>query len=137
MKTGWDQKNDIQSNGRNAIRGKYKKKVSGGRKNKLSTEDQLLMAFEDIREYGTYFHVSQSCRVSESTVWKTIRWIESALIQRKEFALPRRKALREGDMQYEAIILDATETVIERPKKTEEILFKKEKEAHNKDRNHN
>jgi hypothetical protein len=37
-----------------------KKKAKGGRKNKLSIEDRLLMALEYIREYRTYFHVSQS-----------------------------------------------------------------------------
>ncbi len=36
------------------------KKVKGGRKNKLSIKDMLLMTLEYIREYGTYFHVIQS-----------------------------------------------------------------------------
>jgi len=80
------------------------------------------MAFEYIREYRTYFHVSQSYGVSESTAYKTIRWIEDTLIRRKEFALPGRKALRESDMEYEVVIVDSTEPEIERPKK-EEILF--------------
>ena len=33
------------------------KKIKGGRKNKLSLENQLLMALEYIREYRTYFHI--------------------------------------------------------------------------------
>ncbi len=36
------------------------KKARGGRKSKLSIEDRLLMGLEYIREYRTYFHVSQS-----------------------------------------------------------------------------
>lgn len=36
------------------------KKINGGRKNKLSIEDMLLMTLEYIREYRTYFHISQS-----------------------------------------------------------------------------
>jgi hypothetical protein len=40
------------------------KKVKGGRKNKLSIKDMLLMTLEYIREYRTYFHISQSCNVS-------------------------------------------------------------------------
>lgn len=35
-----------------------KKKAKGGRKSKLSVEDQLLMALEYIREYRTYFHIA-------------------------------------------------------------------------------
>jgi uncharacterized Fe-S cluster-containing radical SAM superfamily protein len=52
------------------------KKARGGRKNKLTIEDQLLMALEYLREYRTYFHVSQSYGVSESNAYKIIRWIE-------------------------------------------------------------
>ncbi|MBL3284688.1 IS5 family transposase domain protein [Rickettsiales endosymbiont of Paramecium tredecaurelia] len=33
-----------------------KKKTKGGRRNKLSMANQLLMALEYIREYRTYFH---------------------------------------------------------------------------------
>ena len=40
--------------------GDKKKITKGGRRNKLSMENQLLMALEYIREYRTYFHVSQS-----------------------------------------------------------------------------
>ena len=52
-----------------------KKKSKGGRKNKLCLEDQLLMALEYIREYRTYFHISQSYGVSESSAYKTVRWV--------------------------------------------------------------
>jgi len=58
-----------------------KKKALGGRKNKLSIEDRLLMALEYIREYRTYFHVSQSYGLSESTTYDTIKWIENTLIK--------------------------------------------------------
>ena len=94
-----------------------KKKARGGRKNKLSLEDRLLMALEYIREYRTYFHVSQSYGVSESTAYETIKWIENTLIKHPDFALPGRKALLKSDMEYELVLIDATETPIERPKK--------------------
>ena len=99
-----------------------KKKVRGGRKNKLSLEDRLLMALEYIREYRTYFHVSQSYGVSESTAYDTIKWIEETLIKHPDFALPGRKALLKSDMEYDVILIDATETPIERPKKSRNII---------------
>lgn len=34
------------------------KKIQGGRKNKLSIENMLLMTLEYLREYRTYFHIS-------------------------------------------------------------------------------
>ena len=93
------------------------KKAKGGRKSKLSIEDRLLMALEYMREYRTYFHVSQSYGVSESTAYDTIKWIEGTLIKHPDFALPGRKALLKSDMDDEVILIDATETAIERPKK--------------------
>jgi hypothetical protein len=93
------------------------KKIKGGRKNKLSLENQLLMALEYIREYRTYFHISKSDGVSESTAYKTVRWVEGTLIKHPDFALPGRKALLKSDMEYEIVLVDASETPIERPKK--------------------
>ena len=88
-----------------------------GRKRKLCTEDQLLMALEYIREYRTYFHIAQSYGVSESTAYKICCSVEDTLVKHPEFSLPGRKALYKSDMQYEVILVDATETPIERPKK--------------------
>jgi hypothetical protein len=94
-----------------------KRDANSGRKKKLSIEDCLLMALEYLREYRTYFHVSQSYGVSESNTYKIIRWVEDTLIKHPAFALPGRKALLKSDMEYEVILIDAAETPIERPKK--------------------
>ena len=40
------------------------KKARGGRANKLSIEETLLMSLEYLREYRTYFHIRQSYGVS-------------------------------------------------------------------------
>ena len=98
-----------------------KKKAKGGRKSKLSVEDQLLMALEYIREYRTYFHIATNYGISESVAFKIIRWIEDTLIKHPDFALPGRKALLKNDMEYDIILVDASETPIERPKKKSEI----------------
>jgi len=94
-----------------------KKKAKGGRKNKLSIEDQLLMVLEYIREYRTYFHIAKSYGVSESAAFKTVRWVEDTLIKHPDFALPGRKALLKSNMEYEVLLVDASETPVERPKK--------------------
>jgi hypothetical protein len=108
-----------------------KKKAKGGRKAKLILEDRLLMALEYIREYRTYFHVSQSYGVSESTCYETIKWIENTLIKHPDFSLPGRKALLKSDMEYELVLIDATETPIERPKKDKSTFTQeKRKDTH-------
>ena len=106
-----------------------KKKAKGGRKNKLCIEDQLLMALEYIREYRTYFHTSQSYGVSESSAYKTIRWVEDTLIKHPDFSLPGRKALLKSDMDYEVVLIDATETPIERPKKDKNIITREKRKS--------
>lgn len=104
-----------------------KKKAKGGRKNKLCIEDQLLMALEYIREYRTYFHTSQSYGVSESSAYKTVRWVEDTLIKHPDFSLPGRKALLKSGMEYEVVLIDATETPIERPKKNKNIITREKR----------
>lgn len=106
-----------------------KKRLKGGRKPKLSVEDRLLMTLEYIREYRTYFHVSQSYGVSESTCYETIKWIENTLIKNPDFALPGRKALLRSDMEYELVLIDATETPIERPKKDKSASTQEKRNA--------
>ena len=54
-----------------------KKIKKGGRPSTLAIEDQLLMALEYLREYRTYFHLGQSYGVSESSCYKTCKWVES------------------------------------------------------------
>ena len=46
---------------------------------------------------------------------KTVRWVEDTLIQHPDFVLPGRKDLINNN--YDTILIDATETPIERPKK--------------------
>jgi hypothetical protein len=95
-----------------------KKKALGGKPNKLKMEDRLLMSLEYIREYRTYFHVATSYGLSESACYRNIRWIEDTLIKHPDFALPGKKALLESGMEYEVVLIDATESPIERPKKS-------------------
>lgn len=99
-----------------------KKKSKGGRKNKLCIEDQLLMALEYLREYRTYFHIGKSYGISESSAYKAVTWIEDTLIKHPDFSLPGRKALLKSDNEYKVILIDATESPIERPKKDKNIF---------------
>lgn len=94
--------------------GRYRK---AGRKGVLSIEDKLLMALEYLREYRTYFHLGRSYGLSESACYRACRWVEDALIKSGKFSLPGKKALLKSDVEYEVILVDASETPIERPKK--------------------
>ena len=93
------------------------KKARGGRPNKLSVEDTLMMSLEYLREYRTYFHIGGNYGISESYAYKLIRWVEDTLIKSGEFSLPGKKALLKSDVEYEIVLIDATETPVERPKR--------------------
>ena len=93
------------------------KKARGGRPNKLSVEDTLMMALEYLREYRTYFHIGNNYGISESYARKLIRWVEDTLIKSEEFSLPGKKELLKKDAEYEAVQIDAAETPVERPKR--------------------
>ena len=98
----------------------HKKKEFGGSPNKLQLEDRLLMWLEYMREYRTYFHTASDYGISESACFRNCVWIENILIQSKEFSLPKRTAPLKSDMELTVITVDATESPIERPKKSRE-----------------
>ena len=93
-----------------------------GRPPKLSREDQLLMTLMYWREYRTQFHIAGAYGVSESTVCRTIRKVEDALIHSGKFRLPGKKVLQQNDTVIEVILIDASEQPIERPKKSKNAI---------------
>ena len=98
--------------------GERNKKALGGKPNQLSIEDRLLMTLEYLREYRTYFHTGSAYGISESACYRNIKWIEETLVKHPDFGLPGKKALLKSDQQYEVILIDATESPIQRPKKS-------------------
>lgn len=109
---------------------KCKQKAAGGKPNTLCIEDQLLMMLEYWREYRTYFHIGQTYGISESAAYRNIKWRENALAKSKVFRLPGRKAVAASERVFDVVLIDATETPIERPKKTKALLFGQEEAAH-------
>lgn len=103
------------------------KKIKGGRPNNLSIENRILMTLEYLREYRTYLNIATSYGLSESNVFENIRWVENVLIKSKEFSLPGKKALLKSENEYEVILIDATESPIERPKKNSKISIQEKR----------
>ncbi len=97
----------------------FSREFSSGRPMKLSYEDQILMTLEYLREYRTYFSLGQIYGMSESKTFNIVKKIEDILIKAKEFKLPSRKVCLE-DKEIEIVVVDATESPIERPKKNKE-----------------
>jgi hypothetical protein len=92
-------------------------KKKTGRPGKIRLEDQVLMTLEYWREYRTYFHIGQSWGVTESTACRIIRKIEKILSEARVFTLPGKKYLYQSDSLINTVVIDVTESPIERPKK--------------------
>ena len=95
------------------------KKWRGGRKKKLSIEEQLILTLKYYRFYVTQKALAFEFGVGEATVCDTIKWVEETLIKDGTFSLPGKKKLLEDD-SIEVILIDVTECPIERPKKNKE-----------------
>jgi hypothetical protein len=87
-----------------------------GRHSKLRPEDMLLVACKYWRQYATFAELGFEFGVAESTAHDIVKWVEDVLIKHKEFHLPGKKALL-SDPNIEVVLVDATESPIERPKK--------------------
>ncbi len=112
---------------------------------KLSVEDQLLVVLEYWREYRTQFHIGTSWNLSESAVCRLIKKVERLLMDSGKFRLPGKKQLlgcgswsgnptdptplyQQAD-NWQVIVVDVTESPIERPKKADAIALRSHQRA--------
>jgi hypothetical protein len=89
-----------------------------GRPPTLSDADQLLLTLLYWREYRTQYHVAAEYGISESTCGRIIRHVEEVLSESTHFKLPKKKRLDRSSIDIEVVVVDVTETPIERPKKS-------------------
>lgn len=104
----------------------HRKHASRGTPPKLRYADKLLLMLMYYREYRTQFHISITYGISESSVCEIIKEMESILLQDKKFHLPGKKALLQAENNFEVVLVDVTESPVERPKKNNaEIIREK------------
>lgn len=94
-----------------------------GRHRKLSLEDMLLMTLEYYKEYRSMECIGASYGLSKTNVGKVIKWVEEVLIKSGEFSLPGKKKLVQPTIEYEVIVVDTTETPIQRPKNNQRKYY--------------
>lgn len=102
----------------------------GGKPAKLGLEDKLLMTLCYLREYRTFAHIGMTYDYSESQTYRIIIWCEDILIKSGKFTIGGKNELFKINKDH-LVLIDVTESPIERPKKkTEEILLRKEKKTY-------
>ena len=75
------------------------------------------MTLQYWREYRTYFHIGLSWGVTESVVCRTVQRIDNIRIKSKAFHLPGKKQLRDGGTAFAVLLVDVTESPVEKPPK--------------------
>lgn len=113
-----------------ALQPEWRATPKPGAKPKLALSDRILVALEYWREYRTYFHISTNWEVSESTVCRTVHWVENKLMQTGQFRLPGKQQLVRGFGTPSVVIVDVTETRIERPKRRQRAFYSGKQKAH-------
>ena len=88
-----------------------------GGQNKLSVEDQLLVALEYWREYRSQFHIATNWGVHETTVGRLVAKVEDLLVKCGKFRLPSKRQMYQPGWEWKVMIVDVSEIEIERPQK--------------------
>lgn len=86
-----------------------------GRPPKLAQSEQVLLCLMYWREYRTLAAIGFSYGVSETTAWRIVRRVETALLSSGRFALPGKKALHSAQLKNALVLVDATEVPVQRP----------------------
>ncbi len=105
------------------VKGNDQKKKKLGRRPKLIIEDQVLMVIQYWREYRTYYHIGLDWGLSESAVCRTVYKIENILIKSRKFSLPGKKELWKMSSEDDLVVMDVTESPIEKPQKGQKRFF--------------
>lgn len=115
------------------LRRSEQQKKRSGRPSKLLLTDQLLLMLMCWREYRTQFHIAKSYGIHEANANRIIRKVKGALVASGAFKMPGKQAARsdEGvDISFMVVdAVDATDTPVERPKKSRSAATAERKSA--------
>jgi hypothetical protein len=103
----------------------------GGSPPKLSVEEKLMITLKYLREYRTMEQIAYDYPVCKSTVCASIQWVENTLRKNSLFKLPGKKVLKEAPSANECMVVDVTESPIQRPKK-QKIYYSGKKASYTK-----
>jgi hypothetical protein len=95
----------------------------GGRPPKLTPEDKLYVALKYLREYRTMDSLAAEYGVCKGSVCLAIQWVEDTLAKDGMFELPGKRVLKRKSASIEYIVVDVTESPINRPQKGQKEYY--------------
>ncbi|MDR0786074.1 MAG: transposase family protein [Treponema sp.] len=102
---------------------------NGGKPPKLTPEDKRYIALKYLREYRTMDSIAAEYGVCKGTVCLAIQWVEDTLVKDGSFALPGKKVLKRKSDSIQYIVVDVTESPINRPKEGQKAYYSGKKSA--------
>jgi hypothetical protein len=99
----------------------------GGKPLKLTVEDKLYVTLKYPREYRTMDSIAAEYGVRKGTVCLSIQWVEDTLAEDGTFALPGKKKLKRKSTSIQYVVVDVTESPINRPKKNQKSTIQEKK----------
>jgi hypothetical protein len=96
---------------------------NGGKPPKLKPEDKLYITLKYLRQYHTMDSIAAEYGVCKGTVCLAIQWVEGTLVKDGSFALPGKKVLKRKSASIQYIVVDVTESPINRPKEGQKAYY--------------
>jgi hypothetical protein len=103
--------------------------TNGGKPPKLTPEDKLYITLKYLREYRTMDSIAAEYSVCKGTVCLAIQRVEDTLVKDGTFVLPGKKALKRKTDSIQYIVVDVTESPINRPKEGQKAYYSGKKSA--------
>ena len=101
----------------------------GGKPPTLTPKDKLCVALKYLREYRTMDSIAAEYGVCKGTVCLSIQWVEDTLVKDGTFKLAGKNALKRKSASIEHIVVDVTESPINRPKENQKEYYSGKKNA--------
>ena len=102
---------------------------NGGKPPKLSPEDKLYITLKYLRDYRTMDSIAVEYKVCKGTVCLSIQWVEDTLVKDGTFKLPDKRLLKRKSDSIKYIVVDVTESPINRPKYNQKEYYSGKKNA--------
>ena len=102
---------------------------NGGKPPKLTPEEKLHVALKYLRDYRTMDSIASEYKVCKGTICLSIQWVEDTLVKDGTFALPGKRKLKRKSNTIEYIVVDVTESPINRPKYSQKEYYSGKKNA--------
>jgi hypothetical protein len=104
------------------------KKINGGRKRKYGIPTLISIFLKYYRHYVTMDYLSAEYKYNESSICRIINTIEQILINCKKFTIKGNNKLENS--KNTKLVIDVTESEIERPKKNQKAYYSGKKKRH-------